>query len=114
MTTTKGMKVNKLKGDAFIKLVDKIRQHCINIDGFAVYEDGWSDEKIFEAMKDEFTLTIHNVAGARRMAVGRFKKTAPDIEVKAGSVADLRQRIEALEKWAAARPVEPFRKGDFL
>jgi len=99
---------NMLKQNQLFRLGDLLRQHCSSVDGFAVYSDGWSDEQVVETLKGEFSLTVSNVAGLRKSLLGKFP---PSTESGGNaSNASLMRRIEALEKWAAARPVASFKR----
>ncbi len=97
-----------LKQTQLFRLGDLLRKHCSSVDGFAVYADGWSDEQIVEALKGEFAITVNNVAGLRKTLLGKFP---PSTETGGScSSAALLRRIEALEKWASERPVQPFKR----
>lgn len=89
-----------------IWLADAIRRVCVPIDGFAHYEDEWTDERIVEeAEKASIHLTIHNVRGMRERLVGNLRKQKITLDV-------LVARISELEAWAGKRTREPFKRGN--
>jgi hypothetical protein len=94
---------NRLNGADTVKMADIIRAHCKLVDGRAVYDEDWSDQRVIEEMSGRANL--NNVQNLRRQLVGDVRpKNGPD------QLAELELRIEELERWAAARPVQPFRK----
>lgn len=96
---------NKLNALQTIKLGDQLRQVCSSVGGYSVYSEGWDDEKVAKAMGDEYV--ANNVASLRRVLFGEMPPRR-----KPPTLQQLQQRIEALEEWAAARPVVPFREKD--
>lgn len=86
-----------------------IRAHCRKDDsGFAVYEDGWSDERVH---KELGTATISNIVGLRRRLIGNTRRisTAPDaaqarrIELLEGRVAELENSVLSAMQWLQRR-----------
>jgi len=83
-----------------------LKNVCILIDGHAVYEDGWSDARVMNEINTRFPnhpLSLTSVQKLRRDFVGEVRKPRNDSHVA------LVQRLERLERWAAARPREPFK-----
>lgn len=83
-----------------IRVGDMLRQHCIAVDGVAVFEDNWSDQRVVDEIG---TVTLTNVENLRKSMLGPLAKPDP-----VPTLESLSQRIKALEAWAAARPVERF------
>jgi hypothetical protein len=82
--------------------------HCRLIEGFAVYDDGWSDRRIADQMKVR-TDFIHN---HRRKLIGNLQPVPP-AEVKKTLLEKMAAQqliVDALMQWAAERPVNPFRR----
>jgi len=93
-----------------IELADILRKVCIKADGdVAVFTAGWSDARIVAESGGRFVLT--NVQGLRRKLIGDIKT----LSSKEGCAAlphqasEILRRIGALESWAAARSVQPFK-----
>jgi hypothetical protein len=82
---------------------DLIRLHCKKTeDGFAVYDPGWSDERIAAAIPGS---TIHMVRDARQKLVGLLR---PRGEPFGERVIQLEARLYALEQWARQGAIAPF------
>lgn len=90
--------VNKLKQADVIALADFLRKVAKSENGVCIYDDGYNDQKVAH----ELSCTVNNVAGMRRAILGDLPK------VVGGN--DIIRRLEALEAWAAARPVQPFKR----
>lgn len=100
---------NKLTHTDLFKLGDLLRQHCETKDGFAVYSNGWDDTLMLELVKEkhpDMKVNVNNVAGLRKALMGNVR--AP--RGNKVTVETLLARIEALEVWAGARPVQGFKK----
>lgn len=94
-------KKNALKQLETIELADKLRTVCHKTeDGMANYEFGWDDQKLAESLN----LTISNVQGMRLRLIGKTKSETTTI-----TNTHILKRLEALEAWASARPVAPFK-----
>ena len=83
--------------ETVIALGERLKAVCQKIDGFAVYETGWDDARIAA----ELSVTITNVRGLREKIIGLVRPARP---------GTIEKRLEALETWAAARPVAPFKR----
>jgi hypothetical protein len=97
-----------LKQADLFKLGDLLRQHCKTENGFAVYSEGKDDAEILKLMNEahpDLRINHSNVAGLRKSLFGNLR-SAPDKV----TMQHLLDRIEALEAWAAARPVQGFKK----
>lgn len=73
-----------------------IRQHCHQDDeGFAIYEHGWSDQKI----ADQTGATLSTVTSLRRTEFGALRHRGgggASLEELRGRVAALEERVDAL------------------
>jgi hypothetical protein len=79
-------------------------------DGFAEYDEGFSDGKIHMLMGDAYS--INNVIFTRRKMFGDLRRArAPDMLSNADllkRIADLEQIVTDLAGWAGRRPKMPF------
>lgn len=82
-----------LKQSQVIELYGLLKQHCSPVDGYAVYEGGWSDERLAK----EFGCTPTNVANLRVSMIGSFRPR---------SAVTVNGRLDALERAVAALQVE--------
>ena len=82
-----------------VNIGDTIRKVCHISNGYAVYDEGYSDA----VLAVRFKVSETSIATIRKQIIGNMKK--PQI----GSIVELTKRIEALELWAACRPKEPFK-----
>jgi hypothetical protein len=89
-----------------IALHDKLKGICSTVNGKAIYIEGYSDERVHKEI-GETAYSINSIINLRRVMFGDLPKKA-----KVPSIPDLLARIEALEAWAAARPVASFVKDD--
>jgi len=93
-----------LKHPDIVRLGELIKANCVRqADGTAAYKDGWDDERIVKEMEGKANIT--NVIHLRKGLIGDIVKPT-----KPGSITDIMARLEALETWAAARPVQGFRR----
>src|ERR1700748_1687880 len=79
-------------------------------DGFAEYEQDWSDIQIFEAFKAAYPQTkIHksHVEGYRRDVWGQLRKKNLG-KFTTNRIGSLEETVLRLIEWAAKRPKEPF------
>lgn len=86
------MAKNVLKQVDMIALADAIREVCHKSpEGFAIYDEGWSDQRIVDESKGR--LTIYNVRLLRQNLVGEIPRnlTAPS------GTAELMVRLAKLE-----------------
>lgn len=102
-----GKKKNSLSQIQTIRLAEKLKEVCAAKDGIAVYSEGWDDANVIKALGPEYNL--NNVMNLRKLLFGDL---APKKKTKAATLAELQARIEALETWAAARPVQRFVRKD--
>lgn len=115
--------------DAFI-ILDKIREVCKQTEEGAVYDEGWSDQAILEHFSASMKLTIYNIQGIRRDAVGPLappaKPIPPDpalllaridllerllrdnMQLVNVNLTVLAAKVQDLEEWAAKRPMASF------
>ena len=94
--------VNKLKHNELFIVGDILRQHCRNVSGFAIYEEGWNDEKVITEMAKShpgIRLTLNNIMGLRKTLLGPL----PEKKAKA-TIVSLDERLTALEEWATSIP----------
>jgi hypothetical protein len=85
-----------------VELADKLRAVCHKAeDGLAQYEFGWDDHKL----ANNLGISPHNVQSIRLRLIGRTRAET----VGTTTTTHLLKRIEALEAWAKARPVAPFK-----
>lgn len=98
-----------LSRSALFLVGDCLRLHCVRADkaGIAVYEEGWDDERIVTEFRDRFPITLANVRGLREDLVGHLRRGG-DQGGDAPRFKELERRLAELERWAAARPVQPF------
>ena len=89
-------KPNKLKQFETVKLSDLLRKHCTTVNGFAVYEEGWNDQRIVKELEAQFKINETNVGNLRRVMIGVF----PPSEKTGGKASnvELIRRLEAAEK----------------
>lgn len=85
-----------------VLILDLLRKHCSqNADGFAVYDDGWTDQEVAdEAEKSNPTKALpikkDAVARIRKQVIGKLKRATVDDDW--GEMSDhLEGRIKALE-----------------
>lgn len=97
-----------LKQAQVIQLYQLLKQHCRTVDGFAVYEEGWSDKAVAEA----FGCTPANVAGVRVGTLGglrplssaartaldrRLDELETEVEALKGVCVQIAHRLSVLE-----------------
>lgn len=101
-------KFNKLTTKQMIQLSDKLRQICHYNEAtkYAEYDEGWSDQRVTDEGNGEYTLA--NVRGLRTDTIGVLRK--PRIDTTLDIIKSLEDRIERLENWARARPMQPLGK----
>jgi hypothetical protein len=94
---------------------DLLRKHCVNVDGHAVYDDGWSDHKIIETLRESTpSISKRNVENLRVNIIGRLAPSPGSRFTSAELINRLdwmTTRIEELTAWAHERPVAPFKPG---
>jgi hypothetical protein len=101
------MTKNALTHKELIFAADLLRQYCTCINERAVYATGWDDNKIFAELKTTIPgITLVNIQGLRRKLIGEIK-FAPN--PNSNQLHNLLSRLGALEAWAAARPVSPYK-----
>ncbi len=96
-----------------IALSKQLEDVCKKHMGFAVYAEGWDDDRVAKTMTENTgdQYSERAVYGLRKSLYGDIaKKAKPD------TVQELQARIELLEKhvarltsWAVARPVQGFK-----
>ena len=96
-----------------IKVGSFLQTVCKTVDGFAVYDDGWSDASVADKFPEIGPVNPHTIGALRVELFGKFKRVGPQSEIDSlrDVVTALQQRIIALEQWANARPVKPFSEG---
>ena len=99
------MKRRMLGYDQVVQLGDELRKHCIPVDGYAVYEEGWDDHKLVQLMGGEQKCSVSSVAHLRQKLIGRLR----DHSTGKPNVDELLDRIARLEAWAARRKFDAFR-----
>lgn len=82
-----------------VNIGDTIRKVCHMSNGYAVYDEGYSDA----VLAVRFKVSESSIATIRKQIIGQMKKP------QFAGIAELTRRIEALELWAACRPKEPFK-----
>ena len=94
-----------------IKVGSFLQTVCKTVDGFAVYDDGWSDVLVAGKFPEIGPVNSHTISALRMELFGKFKRADPQVDVDSLRVlvTSLQQRIIALEQWAHERPVKPFR-----
>jgi hypothetical protein len=115
-------KRSQMSYEQIYKLTKLIEQRCRrDPDGRAVYEAGWTDDRLIEEMGGSVNLA--NVRTLRRTIVGPLLLPKPNghaptnLEALAqlaaeqeARIAGLEHRLTDVEQWASARPVQGFRK----
>lgn len=81
------------------KLGDMIRAHCKRIDDYAVYEEGWTDERCQQEMGGPEQCSINSVQNIRRELVGDLRQQR--LNSSKGKIEDLEKRVTELEKQVA-------------
>ena len=106
---------NTMNQNETVELGIIIKQHCHNIDGYAVYDQGWDDDKIvaeanktINGRRDGFVFVRSNVDGLRRSTIGNFPPVRQANPVMKNRMTDLEHRVNRLEMWARLRPVGAF------
>jgi len=84
-----------------VDMADLLRKHCACVGGYAVYEEGWSDEVVLGKFSED--CSISSVKGLREKLIGPLQA-----KVRDSSLAGLNKRVAALEEWATMRPVKPY------
>ncbi|HLG49327.1 MAG TPA: hypothetical protein VKY24_23990 [Reyranella sp.] len=88
-----------------------IKAHCRkDASGFAVYEDGWSDERVQQELGAN-AASVANIVGLRRKLIGNTRRTttATDaaqekrIEELEGRVAELETAMSGTMQWLQRR-----------
>lgn len=104
-------KIRKLSYTETFHIGDLIRQHCKLIGKYAVYEDGWTDERITCEIGGTFTQS--NVQGVRAQLIGplRIARETKEADLR-GRISALEERLTSLEDWATSRPKAPFASGE--
>lgn len=98
------------------KIEKAMEGHIITVDGIAVYDKGWSDQRIQEMMGGASKCSLASVAYVRKEIYGNTITRKPKAPVVTGEQWDEllrvidRQavRIRALEAWAAKRTRDPY------
>lgn len=102
--------IHKLKQAEAVALADIVRQHCKQINGYAVYNDGWDDLRVQQTTP--FPCTVANVQGMRKALVGNLapavKPLHPDVATWADRVERLEKSLAELQKWAGGRKFDKF------
>src|SRR5215467_13070081 len=84
-----------------------IEAHCKKVDGYAAYEEGWSDEKVaavaVETSEPRFSFNKSHVETLRRSVIGNFPKQKTVDSITIEKIAELERRIQNLEEWASQR-----------
>jgi hypothetical protein len=118
-------KRSQMNYEQIYKLTKLIEQHCYrDAEGRAVYEAGWTDERLIEEMGNAVNLA--NVRTLRRTIIGplllakdKANGHAPPGNVEAlaqlaaeqeARIAALEHRLADVEQWASARPIHGFKK----
>ncbi len=89
-----------------VAVADMLRLHCKKVNGFAEYEEGWSDERVCELLPPA---TTTNVANLRVELIGKFRPSSVST-LSAMKYEKMEQDIEKLMAWASRRPREPFQR----
>lgn len=98
---------NNLSTAQMFAVGDYLRTICKTVDGKAVYNPPHDDATAATEMAKQFPCTVANVKGVRKAMFGELApKEAPL------TIERLAARLRALEAWANARPVVPFRLGE--
>jgi len=109
-----------LTRELLFRLGDTLRQHCHKTeDGFATYDDPWTDDLIVKHVGSGVTRS--HVQRLRVELIGRFAPTTnilnqyqlKDYLLELTKRVDyLQAKCEALETWAAARKMAPYHFGE--
>lgn len=76
-----------------VKVADALRARCsISEDGFALYADGYSDQKI----ADELGVTVFNVSGLRKDMFGPIRPARTPKDPRAAEIAALKSDVASL------------------
>jgi len=70
----------KLLSPQILAVGKMMEAHCAKVNGYSVYEKGWSDERIAAEVSNplpERPISVHSVANQRRQNFGNFEKLAP-------------------------------------
>jgi len=102
-------KYNKLTTKQLIILSDKLRQVCHfdTVTNYAVYDEGWSDQRIVDESNMEYSLA--NVKSLRGDTIGILRKPRKPSD-NTTIIQSFEERLERLENWARGRPIQPFGK----
>jgi hypothetical protein len=75
-----------------IAIYEQLKKVCKNVDGFAVYEDGWNDDKVASFCE----VTTGNVQSVRMELFGKIRMTKDD--VKEAITRSVLARLDVLER----------------
>lgn len=107
-TSTSTGKARKLTYAETFIVGDAVRKYCKLEGKYAVYEEGWDDDRVVAELGGTFT--TNNVAGIRRQLIGPIKmgRGINNGDLKTSRLIALEHRLEALELWASDQPKVPF------
>lgn len=91
---------------------DEIRKRCRkDAGGYAVYDEGWDDARIFEMYSIKFPVSMVNIKNLRRELIGDIRSVtrADTVSKLEEEVAMLRRRLFVLEQWATHRLKDAFK-----
>ena len=112
----------KLTALQIVDLHDKLKQVCSKgEDGSAIYIDGYNDRKVYEELLAEGkNYNLSGIEKIRRDFFGRVRSLPTKEETSLNKISSqistliditgkLGIEVENLKKWAAARPVQPYK-----
>jgi hypothetical protein len=76
------------------EIVRLLDAQCKQVDGLAVYSEGWSDEAVAQTLQ----VSRHSVEHIRQALVGKIRPNKPPTFDAAFEFEALKARVEALEK----------------
>lgn len=89
---------------------DVIRAYCVAIDGFAVWENEWSEDRV--TISADGRTTPQHVANLRLELIGPIRKPRIEKGMRAAlesRIARFEKRLADIETWASRRSKEPLR-----
>ena len=101
VTERKKMTKSMLSRPDLFWLGDLMRKHCASVNGFAVYEEGWSDERLLKELIDAGRLgSINNVRNLRLDLIGDIKKVSSQIAngVSPDDIRVINDKLDALHE----------------
>jgi hypothetical protein len=93
-------RVKLVQTDLF-KVGDFLRKHCAKVGIYAIYEPGWTDEKVAAEMRPGIShINVNHVANLRRNLIGCFPPAVTGSTALLGGMERVVARLSALEEWA--------------